>query len=210
MIDKRLNILVIEDHLGDYILIEDYLNEEHVNIELTRATRFSEAKDHLSKNHDFNVVLMDLSLPDADNNESLVNAVVALAPKIPVIVLTGYADKEFGVRTLSLGISDYLLKDELSASQLSKSIFYSLERNNVNIQLGESEKKYKSLFDSSPLPMWVLERKTLQFLNVNTAAVQLYGYTHKEFLSMTVRDLWVKEELDEIESHIANKKGRYL
>jgi len=199
LVTRRLNILVIEDHLGDYILIEDYLNEEHLNIQLTRATRFSEAKVFLTAKHDYDVVLMDLSLPDADNNENLVNAIVSLAPKIPVIVLTGYSDKEFGVKTLSLGISDYLLKDELSARQLSKSIFYSLERNAVNIQLGESEKKYKALFESSPLPMWVLERKSLQFLNVNKAATLLYGYTHEEFLSMTVKDLWVDGESEKIE-----------
>lgn len=200
MKNKKLNILVIEDHLGDYILIEDYLNEEHLDIQLTRATRFSEARELLTAAHNFAVVLLDLSLPDADNNEGLVKSVVALAPKIPVIVLTGYSDKEFGVKTLSLGISDYLLKDELSAAQLSKSIYYSIERNYATIQLGESEKKYKSLFDSSPLPMWVLERNTLQFLNVNSAAINLYGYTYDEFLSMTVKDIWVKEDAERITS----------
>lgn len=199
MKNTKLNILVIEDHLGDYILIEDYLNEEHLNISLTRAARFSEAKELLIHKHNFDVVLLDLSLPDADNNEDLVTSVVALAPKIPVIVLTGFADKDFGVKTLNLGISDYLLKDDLNAAQLSKSIYYSIERNITTIQLGESEKKYKNLFDSSPLPMWVLDRNSLQFLSVNSAAINLYGYSQEEFLNMTVKDLWAEDEAVRIE-----------
>ncbi|SDS78658.1 PAS domain S-box-containing protein [Gillisia sp. Hel1_33_143] len=199
MKNTKLNILVIEDHLGDYILIEDYLNEEHLNISLIRAARFSEAKELLIHEHNFDVVLLDLSLPDADNNEDLVTSVVALAPKIPVIVLTGFADKDFGVKTLNLGISDYLLKDDLNAAQLSKSIYYSIERNITTIQLGESEKKYKNLFDSSPLPMWVLDRNSLQFLSVNSAAINLYGYTQEEFLNMTVKDLWAEDEAVRIE-----------
>ncbi|QCY68600.1 hypothetical protein FHG64_03865 [Antarcticibacterium flavum] len=45
---EPLNILVVEDHLGDYILIEDYLTEEHPNLELTRAASFYEAREKLS------------------------------------------------------------------------------------------------------------------------------------------------------------------
>jgi PAS domain S-box-containing protein len=45
--------------------------------------------------------------------------------------------------------------------------------------------RYRMLFESSPLPMWVLDAETLRFLAVNDAAVRLYGYTREEFLAMT-------------------------
>ncbi len=195
-----LNILVVEDHIGDYILIEEYLNEEHLQINLTRATTFKEAKDYLIVDHDFKVVLLDLSLPDIEDNETLVRDMVTLVPHTPIIVLTGFANKKFGVKTLSIGISDYLSKDDLNSSQLAKSIFYSIERKNIDFKLNESERKYKALFDFSPLPMWVLDKHTLEFLNVNDAAVALYGYSKDEFLTMNVRDLWVKELQVEIET----------
>ncbi|WP_051119640.1 PAS domain S-box protein [Gillisia sp. CAL575] len=197
--EGALNILVVEDHIGDYILIEDYLSEEHLQINLTRATTFKEAKDNLSVNHNFKVVLLDLSLPDVESNEDLVTGMVALAPNTPIIVLTGFSNKQFGVKTLSLGISDYLLKDDLNSTQLAKSIFYSIERKNNDFKLGESERKYKALFDSSPLPMWVLDKHTLEFLNVNDAAIDLYEYSKEEFLGMNVRDLWTKDIRKEIE-----------
>lgn len=201
---SSLHILVIEDHLGDYVLIEDYLKEEHGEIDLTRALSFRHAKEYLmSKN--FDAVMLDLSLPDSGDIGVLVNDVVNLAGSSPVIVLTGNSNKDYGVKTLSLGISDYLLKDELNPVQLSKSIFYSIERKKIENQLIESERKYKHLFDHSPLPKFVLEMHSLDFLNVNRAAIELYGYSLEEFLNMNVRDLWVSEEYQQVESKWKSK-----
>src|SRR5690606_16014759 len=113
--------LVIEDNEGDFLLIEDYLREEIPYAVVSRAKTFSEAKDYLRKGIVFKAVLLDLSLPDAQGKK-LVYETVALAEPSPVIVLTGYKDMDFGVETLSEGISDYLLKGDFNASQLYKSI----------------------------------------------------------------------------------------
>lgn len=205
-----LRILVIEDNLGDFILIEDYLHEIQPEVNIKRASTFGEAKTILRSDIQLDAVLLDLSLPDADDREVLVKDVVEFSNKCAVIVLTGYGDKDFGVKTLSLGISDYLLKDELNISQLSKSIFYSIERKKSEIELLESEKKYKSLFNSSPVPMFVLDRHTLEFLSVNDAAVKLYGYTGEEFLSLKVNDLWLNKEEPEIDIHVNNNRHDYF
>ena len=201
---SALHILVIEDHLGDYILIEDYLKEEHGQIELTRAVSFREAKEFLNETR-FDAVMLDLSLPDSGDLKILVNNVVELAEKTPVIVLTGNSNKSYGVQTLSLGISDYLVKEELSPVQLTKSIYYSIERKKIENQLSESERKYKNLFDHSPLPKFVLELHSLDFLNVNRAAIDLYGYSLEEFLKMNVRNLWVEEDYQPIEKEWQTK-----
>ena len=49
--------------------------------------------------------------------------------------------------------------------------------------------RYRMLFESSPLPMWVLDAESLRFLSVNDAAVRLYGYSRDEFLTMTAHDI---------------------
>ncbi len=206
---SSLSLLVIEDHLGDYILIEEYLREEHEDITLTRAISYKQAIQFLELNV-YDAVMLDLSLPDSTDPYSLVNGIVKFAGKAPVIVLTGNSNKSFGVETLSLGISDYLFKDELNSIQLSKSLDYSIERKNIENQLVESEKKYKSLFDLSPLPMWVVDREKLKFLSVNDAALNMYGYSREEFLEMTVRDLWTKEEEPDIEDLVSKKRNDYF
>jgi PAS domain S-box-containing protein len=49
--------------------------------------------------------------------------------------------------------------------------------------------QYRILFDSNPQPMWVYETKTLRFLAVNEAAIRHYGYSHSEFMSMTIKSI---------------------
>lgn len=51
-----------------------------------------------------------------------------------------------------------------------------------------------SLFQVSPVPMWVYDTKTFNFLTVNTAAINLYGYKLKEFLSSTIHLLEAESE----------------
>lgn len=77
-------------------------------------------------------------------------------------------------------------------------------------QLKLSEEKYRSLFDASPLPMWVLDRSSLRFLSVNKAAINLYGYTSEEFLQMSVRDLWAPNQEKEIEKVVANNYNEFF
>ncbi len=68
------------------------------------------------------------------------------------------------------------------------------DRKRAEEALRASEDRYRRLFASSPQPMWVYDLETLAFLDVNEAAVQQYGYTRDEFLSMTLRDLGPTEE----------------
>lgn len=56
------------------------------------------------------------------------------------------------------------------------------------------ESAYCLLFQKHPIPMWVYDRETQRFLDVNDAAVRQYGYTRDEFLSMTIRDIRPPED----------------
>jgi PAS domain S-box-containing protein len=200
---KKYHILIAEDNLGDYSLIYEYLEEQIVAPVIERAISFKEIKSLLETDiHRYDVILLDLSLPDKDG-ENLINEVMALCIDCPVIVLTGYSDSTFGVKSLSMGISDYLLKDELTASSLYKSIIYNIERKRTISELEESEKKYTELFQSSPLPMWVYEIETLKFLDVNKAAIKSYGYTYEEFLGMTIKDIRPVDDLGIFEEKLA-------
>ena len=63
------------------------------------------------------------------------------------------------------------------------------ERNKTEAALAESEKSYRLLFDQDPLPGWIYDTETYRFLLVNKAAQKHYGYTEKEFLSMSIKDI---------------------
>ncbi|MCR0984926.1 PAS domain S-box protein [Roseomonas populi] len=55
--------------------------------------------------------------------------------------------------------------------------------------LAEREAAFRLLFQSNPAPMWVYDRETLRFLEVNDAAIQVYGWSREDFLGMTILDI---------------------
>jgi len=188
---QNLNVLVIEDNFGDYLLIKDYLEEKVENLSITNANRFEQAYSILKENV-FDIILLDLTLPDKAG-ENLIEQIVEVANITPVIILTGFTDIQFSVRALSFNISDYLVKDDINASSLIKSILYSIERKKSTLLLEESEKRYSNLFELSPQPMWIFNVNSLDFFQVNQAAVEQYGYSKDEFLKMKLVDIVIDD-----------------
>jgi len=203
---ESLRVLVIEDNLGDFIIIEDFIKEEIKCPHIEHAKTFAAAKKTIEAGNTFDIILLDLTLPDG-NGEELVTEALKLAGNIPLIVLTGYVNKGFSIKTLGLGVSDYLLKDDLNTSYLFKSIAYSIERKKIHTELKSSEEKYRSLFKSSPIPMWVYDPDTLYFLDVNAAACRIYGYSVEEFLLMTILDIRPSHDYAKVEEIVRLNKG---
>jgi PAS domain S-box-containing protein len=67
------------------------------------------------------------------------------------------------------------------------------ERKNLEEKIRQREHNFRHLFESNPHPMWVFDRKTMAFLEVNDAAIAHYGYSREEFLSMTILDIRPEE-----------------
>lgn len=76
-------------------------------------------------------------------------------------------------------------------------------------ELAESEHRYAELFQMSPLPKFVFDVETLDYLDVNEAAITQYGYTREEFLKMNLRDIRPEEEFEYFDKavHIPDKPG---
>ncbi len=76
-------------------------------------------------------------------------------------------------------------------------------------ELRESAARYRLLFERNPHPMWVYNRQTLRFLAVNQAAVRRYGFTHDQFLAMTLLDIRPAEDRDAVRQSVARpQEGR--
>jgi PAS domain S-box-containing protein len=186
---KSYRILVIEDNQGDLSIVEEFLMEQIEDPVIVHTGNFKKAKEILSAGDPmFDVILLDLSLPDKSGQE-LVTEMLQIAPLSPVIILTGYADINFSIKSISQGIIDYLLKDELNATALYKSIIYAIERKKTISELKKAEKRAGDLFHLSPQPMWLYNPETLRFIQVNKAAIEHYGYSEEEFLNITLMDL---------------------
>lgn len=142
--ENEHNILVVEDNLGDFELIDDFIVEQLKFYKITHAKSYKEAEAMLNiTTNNFTVVLLDLSLPD-HSGEKLIHDMMSLCKNIPVVVLTGYTDFAFGVKSLGMGVADYLLKEDLNGTLLLKSIVYSTERKKISRELEESEKRIRN------------------------------------------------------------------
>jgi len=90
-------------------LVENFLFEQIEAPLISHSVSYSDAKELLSlRDCAFDVILLDLSLPDK-TGAPLIKEILGLSKSAPVIVFTGYTDFAFGVKSLSLGISDYIL-----------------------------------------------------------------------------------------------------
>jgi PAS domain S-box-containing protein len=191
---KEYTILLIEDNAGDRLLIEDYLEDNLSRLNLINKESFQDALSTLEDpTLQLDVILLDLSLPDKTGEELLIS-IINRAKNTPIIVLTGYTNFEFGLHSLSLGISDYLLKDEITASSLYKSIIYSIERKRIISQLRESENRYANLFRLSPEPMLVFCLESHTIKQANEAALKGFDLVEETLHDVSIFDLISKEE----------------
>jgi PAS domain S-box-containing protein len=83
-----------------------------------------------------------------------------------------------------------------------------LRLTSVQDQLLASEARYRRLFNENPIPMWVYDPMTLRFLDVNDSAVDHYGYTREEFLSMSVLDIRPAEDIPALLASLTKEDGR--
>jgi PAS domain S-box-containing protein len=93
-----------------------------------------------------------------------------------------------------------------------------VERERAVEALRTSEQRYRTLFETNPLPAWVFDRDTLRILAVNDEAIRHYGYSHEEFLRLTIADLRPSEDvprlleyLETLQSapHVFHKSGTW-
>jgi two-component system, cell cycle sensor histidine kinase and response regulator CckA len=72
-----------------------------------------------------------------------------------------------------------------------------------------AEQEFRSLFAANPLPMWIFHQTTLQFLEVNEAAVRCYGYERDQFLAMTIKDIRPQQDVEPLLSHLRQPRGAW-
>jgi len=124
---KPISILVVEDDPVNRTLLEAFLSASTLSVDhMSTAECLTEALALLGE-RDFEVVLLDLNLPDSEGLKTLYNISNA-SPHTAVIVVTGEYGEELGLQAIAGGAQDYLVKACFNQDMLSKSIHYAIER----------------------------------------------------------------------------------
>ena len=122
----HIQILLFEDNAADADLVNEYLELSNLSFDIFLVKRLADGVQAL-KGSSFDLVLLDLSLPDSSGIDTL-KAVSAAARDEVIIVLTGADDEQLSLQALQAGAQDYLFKDRLSGEVLRRSIRYAIER----------------------------------------------------------------------------------
>lgn len=146
----HIRILHIEDNPADVVLIREILAE---------AKGFSGTVHHagllalgleILTTNTIDIILLDLNLPDIAGKATF-QAVKESARDTPVIIMTGLNDEEAAVNAVREGAQDYLLKSQVDANLLVRSIRYAIEREKLSSELRQAMARIKTLSGLLPI-----------------------------------------------------------
>ena len=127
---SSVKILLIEDNLAEARFLQEVLKTSTLKqFSLLHVKRLHEALDRLKEEY-FDVVLLDLTLPDSQGLESLI-PLLDQVPSLPIVVLTNTNDDELAIEAVRQGAQDYLVKRQVNGELLVRSLRYAIERKQV-------------------------------------------------------------------------------
>jgi PAS domain S-box-containing protein len=195
---KTLRVLIAEDSEDDALLLLRELRRSGCEIVYERVDTAPAMKIALD-NYAWDIVISDYAMPQFSAPQALA-VVNERGLDLPFIIVSGTIGEENAVAALLAGARDFITKDNMARliPAIERELRAAVIRRDKRLSetaLQESEARYRVLFDSNPLPLWVYDLETLAFLTVNDAAIHHYGYSRDEFLGMTIKDIRPAEDI---------------
>lgn len=156
MLGSSINILLIEDNLADARFLHEVLKQpKFENFSLFHVKRLKEALNILGKcqkfSAPFDVILLDLTLPDSQGLDSLQPLMECIA--LPIVVLTNTNDNEMAIEAVRQGAQDYLIKRQVNDESLLRSLRYAIERKQTLESLNNLNQTLKDQVDQCTLEL---------------------------------------------------------
>ena len=134
-------VMLVEDNPADARLVREALAESRVfSFQIAHFLQIEQALKFLERDA-VDVALLDYHLPDVDDLDGLTR-IVAAAPKLPVVMLTGLDDEAAGLRMVQHGAQDYLVKGTVDGAMLARAIRHAIERKGMSDRVRESEERF--------------------------------------------------------------------
>ncbi len=192
----QLRILLIEDNPGDARLMQEFLAEpSEVAFVMEHTVTLGEGLARLSQ-PGIDVVLLDLSLPDASGLETF-DRVQKQVPQMPIIVLSGQDDESLAMKTVNSGAQDYLGKGQGVDSRLiARSIRYAIERKRTQEALAKERDLLHTLLNNLPDRIYFKDEKS-RFMRISKAVAEQFKLTDpKQAIGKTDFDFFAREHAE--------------
>lgn len=173
-------VLLIEDDTADAELIQEALaGTGSKPFQVEWVLRLSDALKRLSS-EDFEVILLDLSLPDSQGLEAF-DQVFEAAPDALILVLSGLTDEETAQQAMERGAHDYFSKGHVDAHWRPRALHYVIDRKLSRSALQGSEERFRAMSDASPLGIFVSDMDG-SCIYTNAAYQKISGLTSEQTL----------------------------
>lgn len=130
---EALHVLLVEDNEEHVQFLSQLLLTAQEEFNLVTVGRLSEALENIGR-HKFDLVLLDLTLPDSEGLETFIR-MSEISRELPIVVLSGIGDVDLAIETVQLGAQDYLVKGHVDNHLLIRSLHYAIERKRIQLQL---------------------------------------------------------------------------
>src|SRR3989304_1700534 len=164
--ENPIRVLLIEDNPGDARLIQEMLKDTgNINLRFEHVSSLKEGLKYVGDpEKPLDAVLLDLGLPDSQGFETFTRF-HEKAEAFTVIVLSGLNDVDLAVHAVRSGAQDYLVKGQITGEILLRSIRHSIEREEADRLLRESQERYQSLVGMMPDSIIVHSQGVVKFVN---------------------------------------------
>ncbi|OLP15560.1 hypothetical protein BST81_25675 [Leptolyngbya sp. 'hensonii'] len=179
---QDLRILLVEDNPADADLLQETLEEAGVLTWTVSHVERLDAAIAAIHQEPFEIILSDLSLPDAQGLESVIG-LRAAAPELPIVVLTGLNNTDIGLAALRQGAQDYLVKGQIQPELLIRTIRYAIERSQIQQVLYQQSAAMAASMEGIAI---LNDRQ--EYIYVNQAFLNLYGYQFADDILGTTLD----------------------
>lgn len=177
---ENISVLLVEDNPDDADIIQETLSQKRFpQFKVIHTTRLHEASKQLAL-HSFDVVLLDLSLPDSFGLDTVKQA-HQMTPGLPIIVLTGNEDTDTALTAVQLGAQDYLLKGWTDDALLTRTITYAIERKRAEEELRRSERRFRTVIEKNGDGIVVIDQQNM-IRFVNSTGEALFGCTASQLI----------------------------
>ncbi len=213
MTADAISLLLVEDNPGDALLLKTVLAEARTPpFDVTGVEYLQDAIRSLQEGQ-FDVVVLDLSLPDCQGLDSFL-LVQSASPTVPILVLTGTDDEQLALEAVRSGAQDYVTKEMLDARLLVRAIRYSIERKRFEETQRKSDELLERMFANTHVMLAYLDTG-FRFIRVNRAYAEANGYTTGFLVGKSYHDLFGDPEVIDVfgevletgKTHVAYEKS---
>ncbi len=188
----ELKIIFVEDVDADFELAGRELSQNGISFIPVRVENSHDFRKALNESG-IDIVISDYSLPQFNGMEAL-KITKEYDFSLPFIILTGTLNEEIAVECMKAGATDYVIKEHIGklSFAVKEALKYRtamLEKGKAEAALGESELRYRSMFENNYAVMLVVDSEDASIVDANPAASDYYGFSHEDIISKNLSEI---------------------